>query len=427
MGTRGYSIIHFRGRYHLFYSGRDSYPDGLGDSIVCEIPTNPREYATWLAGKCKKALKWDKAVQKALCIPHERRASADIECWNRDIRYSGDEALPYYMPAMNDLSIQWVYVLDLDREVFTVDHGAHFELKDIPLNYWKSSLAQDEYGNRLLLPNLVPQSSIASLEIVPVLADDCLLDAYKNLSVKIVTPRGIRGFPPDRRHGPLFHARLFQIFQRSHKIPLACLLRGWTPDELQYREIAHVILCLASGSQHTSLELEEDLQEHTYNRFAQLQPSGTDELGSEFIAAMGTGCHLEGNPTGSAPDMNIYWFGNALICLAARLDCPGVVEGNIVSLVRYRCRLSIQKPVDAVLISIEHVLLVKISDDGVECTELLPLFNFRVYPSMDPTARYSSLELAEIDREQGSQEDEDAESLYDAAQEFETAIDDFSV
>lgn len=44
MGTRGFRIIRFRGRYYIFYNHWDSYPEGMGKSLVDQIPQDPDEY-----------------------------------------------------------------------------------------------------------------------------------------------------------------------------------------------------------------------------------------------------------------------------------------------------------------------------------------------------------------------------------------------
>jgi hypothetical protein len=44
MGTRGLLFIRCRGRYFVIWNHFDSYPEGLGEAIVYEIPTDPEGY-----------------------------------------------------------------------------------------------------------------------------------------------------------------------------------------------------------------------------------------------------------------------------------------------------------------------------------------------------------------------------------------------
>jgi hypothetical protein len=44
MGTRGLLFIRWEGRYYVYYNHYDSYPEGLGEAIVENIPITPEEY-----------------------------------------------------------------------------------------------------------------------------------------------------------------------------------------------------------------------------------------------------------------------------------------------------------------------------------------------------------------------------------------------
>lgn len=44
MGTRGFIVCRFRGRYYITYNHWDSYPEGLGKELITDIPTDPEEF-----------------------------------------------------------------------------------------------------------------------------------------------------------------------------------------------------------------------------------------------------------------------------------------------------------------------------------------------------------------------------------------------
>lgn len=52
MRTKGSKVTKFRGRNWIFYNAFDSAPDGLGESLVDNIPIDTEEYQIWyvLAG-----------------------------------------------------------------------------------------------------------------------------------------------------------------------------------------------------------------------------------------------------------------------------------------------------------------------------------------------------------------------------------------
>ena len=50
MGTRGYRVYRHKGRYYIYYSPGDSYPQRLGLQLLHEIPRNvsKEEFEEWL-------------------------------------------------------------------------------------------------------------------------------------------------------------------------------------------------------------------------------------------------------------------------------------------------------------------------------------------------------------------------------------------
>lgn len=44
MGTRGLVFIRCCGRYFVYYNQFDSYPEGLGEQVVAQIPADPDKY-----------------------------------------------------------------------------------------------------------------------------------------------------------------------------------------------------------------------------------------------------------------------------------------------------------------------------------------------------------------------------------------------
>ena len=264
MGTRGYRVTRFRGRYYHFYRNQDSYPEGLGKWIVSEIPTDPEAYQQWLAERRKEALGWHLAVERYLCrkrADYEENEDVDEDASELDDREStteddhwdvSTETLPAFTPPFNDLFIEWVYTIDLDNEVFTVDNGAHLHLDRIPRDAWINALAHAYHGDRIFLPKTLPEEAIADLVVrLP----SPTLNMLKSLDISIVEAKGLDAFPPMRRHGPLVRARIFHFFQNAYEPILSALLLNWRTNELPFREIAYALLCVASGSPNLSFVL----------------------------------------------------------------------------------------------------------------------------------------------------------------------------
>ena len=417
MGTGGYRIIRFRGRYYCFYNHSDSYPDFYGAGLVSEIPSDPEKYQKWLAKQRAKASEWDSALENFLHVKrlnaeeikdqesddgHSGAASAPSEGallhWSKVVGGDVDELpLPSYKPIFNDLWIEWVYVVDLDREIFSVDHGAHFKMGHIPRLGWIDALAKTHDGDRLLLPDLLPENATTSLVVRSAPPGVELIQLYEKLNIEIVTPKGISGFDPTQRQEPLFCARIFQCFQRAQTQVLAHFLLGWRPNDFSFREIAFTILCLASGRQNVSLVENLRLANDDAHGCASLISNTDRDLEPEFVAHMGVGAHLADNPAGSAPKSSMYWFEGILVHLVARLDNPDIIPESVARVVQRARKDCSRQPVDAVLISIAHIVLVRVfSGHKVQHTKPLPLFIFRDQPSQDPRERFSPSKLKEI-------------------------------
>lgn len=399
MGTRGYRVIRFRGRYYRFYNHWDSYPDGLGKKIACEIPSDPKAYQEWLAAQRQEAQKWHDALDRFLCRESAEDAD-DIESEaDDDERITANqkqawgvatENLPDFQPALNDLYIEWVYTIDLDNEVFTIDNGAHVKLSHASDLFWISALAQGTYGDKILLPRCLPREAIADIVIKLPAPSSSMLTAYENLNVKIFQAKDLTGFKPSRRHGPLFRSRIFYFLREIYEHVLAATLLSWTEQDLPFREIAYAVLCLASASRNISIVSEPQFSLGRGIGYANLENNHEKGEKSEFLAFLGVGCHLEGLPPGSSPDSRMYLFDGALVYLLAQLvDPPGIFDATVASIVEHCQKEWPNQRVRVILMSVEYVVLMWIRSDGrVRHTEPLPLFDIGVHTTTDASQRY---------------------------------------
>ena len=416
MRTTGCRIIHFHGRYFRYHDQWDDSPVDYDSDIVSEIPIDPEGHQRWLAKQRAKASEWASAVEKFLHVKRPIAKETEEQDFNDRLSETASEAseevlrhwtqyvyghvedlpLPSYMPVFNNRNVEWVFVIDLDREIFSVDNGAHFQLEIIPRCGWIDALDKTYYEHRLALPDRVPDNAVTSLVVTPAPPDVQLVRLYEELDIEIVTSDGINGFHPARRHEPLFCARIFQIFQRTQERVLAHLLLGWKPDDFAFREITFTIVCLASGRQNVSLVEDWRFADDNAHGCANLTNSTDPEEEPEFVAHMGVGACLNDNPAGSAPQSSMYWFEGVLIYLVARLDKPDVIPQSVAR-VAQRAREDFPwQPVDAVLISIAHVVLVRVFPYGkVQHTKPLPLFNLGDQPSQHPRERFSPSKLEE--------------------------------
>ena len=195
---------------------------------------------------------------------------------------------------------------------------------------------------------------------------------HQNLPRRIVSPKKIRDIPWRRRHGFVFRQNLFDSWSSRLQTPLAATLPLWTPDDLPFREIAFAILCLASGGKHVTLFPETSIKDN--GGWGLIDSKSDGDTKKEFVSVLTTGAHLEGQAPGSAPEETVYWLEGVLVVLTSQLFRPQAVEEGISRIFGFLQGSRPKECVDAVLLSIEHVVLMHIKPNiEIQHTALLPL------------------------------------------------------
>lgn len=225
---------------------------------------------------------------------------------------------------LNDLFIEFTYTLDIDREVFSVDDAAHFNLSKIPRGEQCIKYVDVDEGRRILLPD-TPKEIIANVEWKPDLGGtpQTLPGDYH---VKIVTPiTSIDSPGAPRRH--LLLAAFLGVLSAYREL-LDRYILSWKPDDFSSREIALALLSLAAGEVafECSRVLDRNKKDEGYFLIpdAKLQPQ-QQKLLPTFLNEI----HVPGVESGSAPKETTYWFGNVLVHLMSRLDLVDVEEAAV--------------------------------------------------------------------------------------------------
>ncbi|KAF8161758.1 hypothetical protein K438DRAFT_306548 [Mycena galopus ATCC 62051] len=111
MGTRGYKFGYF-----TLADPYCSYPAGLGVDVAQEVPRDSEAYKAWLESLAKSL---DELVE-------EHKTEIDSE-FDLGSDYFISKERPFHF-----LTIEWVYEIDLDHEVFLVDGIPLFALNNMP-------------------------------------------------------------------------------------------------------------------------------------------------------------------------------------------------------------------------------------------------------------------------------------------------------
>lgn len=446
MGTHAYEIVCYRGRYYRFFHHYDGNAGHLGNAIVKRIPSVPEEYAAWLARMKAKFQEQHEDLETFLAMK-AYKGQILRENWRTRYRSPGAEYgwedLPSYEP-MNQM-IEWSYIVDLDRETFTVGESAHLKLNCIPKDAMFSGLTHDVNSNLMFITT---GESLADLVRPQEPKSKGILRRYHDLHACVVTAK-ISGPSACQGRVSLLSHQLLDLFHRRYKDSLNGLLPGWTRNDFLFRELVYAILCIATAGTNVSfwrpsrvLDSSEDgysdlleyssgeTPKYTYHHIhhydsdlggvydgqsdggvqskdatnikAQRDHSAVTpsmlhcrtSSGPEFVAHLGVGSHLKMLPPGSSPEGSVYWFEGALVMLTEELQRDGAIERNMLVLVDH-CRIHYPNTfINAILISIRDVVLVKISPSGqIEHTELLPLFDLNSTLCKSSADRYPALYL----------------------------------
>jgi len=392
MGTRGLRIVRYRGRFYVYYNQYDSYPEGWPTGLVKEIPKTAEAFKVWLAAQRTQYESYHKALEGYLDVVYAGPGAGieesvhQISCSSTPPSPTKSEwagcpqtyGLPHFTTQFNDLYIEYIYIIDLDHEIFSVNNKVHFKLSQIPRTDWISALSRND-GEYTLDLIKTPKSAVGMVArpLKPITSE--MKDAYSELNVKKVSARGLRGFPPTQRHGPLLCLALFQRFREEESVMLEHLLGSWSTQDFAFREYAHLILCFASMSRNLTLEVGDRLHYKNREGYANLYNEDEHTDISEFLTIPGIGCHLKGQESDIWKDSSTYWFEGALIRLVPELedqDHDDAVKEQTTLLHQYCTTAYPNKCIDAVLLSVASVVLCKIHADGsMEHTECLTLFN----------------------------------------------------
>ena len=189
-----------------------------------------------------------------------------------------------------------------------------------------------------------------------------------------IVPKGIKDIPWRQRQGPILRAIIFHFWACANVKSLSATFRQLSPQDLPFREMAYAVLCLAAGGRHVNLLPSRNVSSNSAFGFIHEECEHTAD--SEFVSILASGAHLQGSSPGTSPEDTIYWLDDVLVVLTAELYHAGAAGEGIARIVRYCQNHCATEYVDAVLISVEHVVLVHVAPDGkVQHTVTMPLFD----------------------------------------------------
>jgi hypothetical protein len=330
----------FRGRYFLYAESGHGGIVYFGTQLVEQIPTDCEQYKGQLippissehSGRLTHSyLEWlenQRALyaemtaeleSKVLTITEETiqtYGSKDEEFVSWQMVDNRLMSIPSALYSKGRFKSQCAFILDLDREIFSVDMWIHFSMKNIPRDRWFDglhgvrSLPQDYYLD------ICPEATIG-LPKVEYFADDCSRDEYwskyQQYDCSIVKAKSKIEHPFKAAHRQVIAVVTFERFVREYSDMFRDCLPELSHDDFAFRELAFAILSFATCQYR--LDMPHRLHGELINGYL-IDPDDDISHGkSKLLPLFAQGCHSPEKEPGSAPQASIYWFESVLVSL----------------------------------------------------------------------------------------------------------------
>ena len=186
-------------------------------------------------------------------------------------------------PPEDDCMIEWIYTIDLDRDAFTVDWMAHFNMTHWPID-WEDHVVCDNKGRRCVPTKLNKKFLVTDIFAEPPPIDEELIECYDELAPEIVEPP-----EPTNR----FKVSLLLQLQREltclSEAPYDVVSKEWTIHDLQMQKFVY---CVVKFSCWEAIEfhLEEPEKGENWDRqIPGLLKSAEYPRGTEYFVTAGSG------------------------------------------------------------------------------------------------------------------------------------------
>ena len=213
----------------------------------------------------------------------------------------------------NNMSFEYVYVIDLDNEFFSINNHVYFDLWNIPHDRWVQAFTVDNAGRISFSSKSCPEGSFSFAIDHEYFNDTGESDKYNAISQQYiystVKPIGKSNVSSQISLPRIMAILLFEkmTFYRLH---FWKYLPGWSHEHFAFREVAFAILSFATGQYYF------DERERFHGSECDGYLIDRNEGGNpKLMPLFGSGCHDPNQEPGTAPPGSIYWFDNVLISL----------------------------------------------------------------------------------------------------------------
>lgn len=284
----------------------------------------------------------------------------------------------------NDIMIEWIYTINLDFELFSVNNWIFFDLWDIPRDRWIQAFQCDE-DQTSFSHEICPEGSAGVIPPDYFDDDDGERDKYRMLYQRYshATVHAI-GEVDVFSQAALQQIVTIMVFQKI-TAPYAShfwkYVPEWGHENFAFREVAFAILSLAAGQYRLDNPNRFCGHRKKHASSGYLLDRGTGSE-SKLMPLFGSGCHRPGQEPGSAPSSSIYWFENVLVSLVPDTVLEedaevAVAEAAVAKVVEYGLKEG-NTNFQAVVFSILNAIMLEIHvKDGlkkIKRTRVVPIY-----------------------------------------------------
>lgn len=236
-------------------------------------------------------------------------------------------ALPSELPRLDGLFADNIYIINLDREVLTMNRSVHWKLGNIPRQnkLWLHAIKESVYrGWDTISLETCPEEHIAS----PALEFPKQHKSIK-YDYRVVTPGTDIA---EARKAFLTHV-LACVFV-SYRNEIITFEKEWSPDSFLFRGLTFALVSIASGQAKFHSFPAQPCNPRTVHLWAcgsRHLPRSPGWLGKEWagdsdlLVEFGSLCHRPGERPGASPAETLYWLEDVLVSLVL------VVDGNAIT------------------------------------------------------------------------------------------------
>ena len=173
-------VVRFHKRYYIISAEYEPRPGSLAAVIAREIPSDAAEYQKWLAAQRKSAEEWEVLYEEYLSVKPGNEFTTNLPSFMR-------RQPPSLFAPLGSNRLEGVYIVDLDREIFSVNNEHHFKLEQVPHIEEMNAICCASFVGKVSLPDPTPTESVTDSVIEHTIQSGELSNARNNHTVRDVS------------------------------------------------------------------------------------------------------------------------------------------------------------------------------------------------------------------------------------------------